>query len=810
VAYSEYCRNPRRLGYNMSLFIGQSQPKPSVVLLKDSLILAEVFGAGFTKAPGGKVSILIVYPCSPLIAGCCFFSNQYYELRFPRMTKAYRRRDRTWRECISLEEFQRIARDTVGRERPNKEADDWCKSLFGKVASPGVKHPLRRKQREEAILADLDKMERSHRDGGHRSKDHNSGKRKRTVDSSCYPKDRRPHHRESTCLENVGQTAERSPSRAVPAQQCGPVSPIPPTTPTRSRLSRRLAPLGSMTNVTPNESTTPPKSPLENKGRDRLGSGEFGRERKTKGSKAHLCDNPDPFVDEEGYKRGDPVSLSINNPFTIPSPVSLLSPPTTATHRKQMDHQGDTGLHTMPDDSPTTVNIDVQIAVEQTTPGMEHDSQSITGRSLPTPVSNGPIKRAPPPASSSTIPPVQEIPTGMKRKREVTEDVHSFSKKVAVMGSLPSVQKVPGPSRDLKPSETWSPEETTFMGEPHLARENSRSKTRRGNMSVDAIKARLIRATSTLQILPSQKLDTMVRDPTMDVEPCNIKLTKVEGKADPVAYQKTLEGGAAPPRRKPTLTFGIPAPFPPGTSGPGSAPEHLNNSDKIAAYHGADKFYTSRPPSTTPPQRPKVSEPTNEGGKSLAPAMGGDVKQDDHSTRQHEPPKQEESKKALERFPSLALEPQQLLFTNTAVGKLMSTSVVWFARDISVLEPSHRPSSLQLVPRLNEVSQLESLLVACGWHRKKAFTSKRGIERGVIFVDYEEQTDVQPVIKTHWVAQQCENAHRLATRYQDPTERGMKPVWIMDARMLRWERLQLMKCGDTLDSLEEFVLWKKE
>ena len=62
ISYTEYCKNPRRLGYDMSLFIGQSQPKPSVVLLKDSLILAEVFGAGFTKAPGGKVCVLLVQP----------------------------------------------------------------------------------------------------------------------------------------------------------------------------------------------------------------------------------------------------------------------------------------------------------------------------------------------------------------------------------------------------------------------------------------------------------------------------------------------------------------------------------------------------------------------------------------------------------------------------------------------------------------------------------------------------------------------------------------------------------------------------
>ena len=62
MTYSEYCKNPRRIGYDMSLFIGQSQPKPSVVLLKDSLILAEVFGAGFTKAPGGKVCLFLAHP----------------------------------------------------------------------------------------------------------------------------------------------------------------------------------------------------------------------------------------------------------------------------------------------------------------------------------------------------------------------------------------------------------------------------------------------------------------------------------------------------------------------------------------------------------------------------------------------------------------------------------------------------------------------------------------------------------------------------------------------------------------------------
>ena len=283
---------------------------------------------------------------------------------------------------------------------------------------------------------------------------------------------------------------------------------------------------------------------------------------------------------------------------------------------------------------------------------------------------------------------------------------------------------------------------------------------------------------------------------------------------DLVGREKTLEDDAETGRRKASssaLKFGVPAPFPPGTSGPGMPPGRPNNSDKIAAYHGADKFYASRPPSSaTPPQPPKVSESIDEDGKLPAPPLSEDMKQDDLSIGQLEQPKPEGSKKAVERFPSFVLEPQQLLFVNTAVGKLMSTSVIWFARDVHVPEPPYRPSSVQLVPRLNEVSQLESLLVACGWHRKRAFTSKRGIERGVVFVDYEEQADIPPVIKTHWVVQQCENAYRLATQYQDPTERGMKPIWIMDARVLRWERLREMKPGDVLDVLEPFVLWKNE
>lgn len=720
------------------------------------------------------------------------------------MTKAYRRRERTWRECISLEEFQRIARETVGRERPNKEADDWCKSLFGKVASPGVRHPLRRKQREETILAELERIERRHFDGGGKSKDRNGGKKERTRDPGRHSKDRRPYHRESTCSENVGQAIERSPLGAVFAQQRGFVPSTPPITPTRPGLVRRLVPLGSVTNVAISNPTTP----LDDQNRDRLGS---GREGESERPMTRSAGNRDLLVDEADYKTGHRTDLHSKHPFTTPAPCLLLSPSTTIPHRKRMGLQDNSNLHVTSSDPPIRANTDVQPATEQVAPDVECNSPSVAGRSLPIDMSSGPVEHVFPPANLPTVPAVQDAPTGVKRKREAAEGVHPPPKKI-MTGSSSSVQKVSNSSRDLKLSETWSPEKPPFIEEPHSTCGVPKSKTRGGNMSVDAIKVRLVRAASTLQISLSQNPDATTGNLAVAIQRCDTEPARMEEKTRPIMNQKTLEDGAEPVRRKTastTFAFRIPAPFPPGTSGPGSTTGCPNNSDKIAAYHGADKFYSSRPPpSTTPPQPPKAPRSADESGMLIPPVVGDMGK--DLSTEQPEQLKFGDSKKILERFPSFVLHPQLLLFTDTPVGNLMSTSVVWFARDLNVPEPSYRPSSLQLVPRLNEVSQLESLLVACGWHRRIGFNSKRGVEKGVIFIDYEQQTDIQPAVKTHLVAQQCENAYRLATRHQDPTERGMKPIWIVDAKVLRWERLQSMECVNALDALEEFILWRKE
>ncbi len=57
-------------------------------------------------------------------------------------------------------EFQKIAREVVGRDRPGKDIDDWCDALWGKPSSPGVKNPAKRKQREEEWVAKLENADR--------------------------------------------------------------------------------------------------------------------------------------------------------------------------------------------------------------------------------------------------------------------------------------------------------------------------------------------------------------------------------------------------------------------------------------------------------------------------------------------------------------------------------------------------------------------------------------------------------------------------------------------------------------------------
>ena len=135
----------------------------------------------------------------------------------------------------------------------------------------------------------------------------------------------------------------------------------------------------------------------------------------------------------------------------------------------------------------------------------------------------------------------------------------------------------------------------------------------------------------------------------------------------------------------------------------------------------------------------------------------------------------------MERFPSFVLEPHQRLFADTAVGELMSTSVIWFLETLTLPSPFFPPTR----PEIEQGLSTQELAGRVGWHRKKVFSSKRGIEGGIAFIDCEEQAYIQLVIKTCWMAQQYENAYVLATQYQDPTERGTKQICVVGAKVLR-------------------------
>ncbi|KAJ7435078.1 hypothetical protein B0H11DRAFT_685749 [Mycena galericulata] len=112
---------------------------PPTRVLREPL-LAELFGAGFTKSP----------------------RSGHYELRFPRITKIFRTGERSWRDGINLQALHQVARDSLGKDRTNKDVDDWGNGVWGKSVSPGV--TLKRKARadewEEKLVASDRKLAR--------------------------------------------------------------------------------------------------------------------------------------------------------------------------------------------------------------------------------------------------------------------------------------------------------------------------------------------------------------------------------------------------------------------------------------------------------------------------------------------------------------------------------------------------------------------------------------------------------------------------------------------------------------------------
>lgn len=104
----------KKLAFTFTLFPGL-QPPPSVIF--PTPLLAELFGAGFTKSP----------------------ASPHYELRFPRITKVHRPSERGWDECVDLETLHKIACESVGRDGTDKEIRDCVNAIWGQPASPGVK-----------------------------------------------------------------------------------------------------------------------------------------------------------------------------------------------------------------------------------------------------------------------------------------------------------------------------------------------------------------------------------------------------------------------------------------------------------------------------------------------------------------------------------------------------------------------------------------------------------------------------------------------------------------------------------------------
>jgi len=84
---------------------------------------------------------------------------QYYELRFPRLTRFYLPSERTWQDASDMEEVYQIALESVGRDRSDKDISDWVKTMWGKVASPKANCPINRKATVDHWLYKLARLD---------------------------------------------------------------------------------------------------------------------------------------------------------------------------------------------------------------------------------------------------------------------------------------------------------------------------------------------------------------------------------------------------------------------------------------------------------------------------------------------------------------------------------------------------------------------------------------------------------------------------------------------------------------------------
>jgi hypothetical protein len=82
------------------------------------------------------------------------------------------------------------------------------------------------------------------------------------------------------------------------------------------------------------------------------------------------------------------------------------------------------------------------------------------------------------------------------------------------------------------------------------------------------------------------------------------------------------------------------------------------------------------------------------------------------------------------------------------------------------------------------------------------------IERGVAFVDLEGDGEEKGRVEMAGVIKKCEETWEKVSKWKSADE--MKPVWVMNARVLRWDVLREMGDHGRLEELERFVLWRKD
>ncbi|KAF7309678.1 DNA-LIGASE-A3 domain-containing protein [Mycena indigotica] len=130
VPWSSATKQPAGLPFTFTML--KDLTPPSHILVTP--LLCELFGAGFTKAP----------------------HSRSYALRHPRIVKLFRPHERTWSDGVTLSALHKIAQESMGRDRSDKDVDDWVNTTWNKPVSPtaAVKRKATIEKWEQKLVSD--------------------------------------------------------------------------------------------------------------------------------------------------------------------------------------------------------------------------------------------------------------------------------------------------------------------------------------------------------------------------------------------------------------------------------------------------------------------------------------------------------------------------------------------------------------------------------------------------------------------------------------------------------------------------------